>query len=192
MEKGPLVSSLLSALEPLQAQSPQWGRALQGENTASGWAVERQLSARKHTGPGCPQDQEKGIACTLHNREPWRHTFSPKTIHPGAFLAWHSSLLLPRGCAPKNERHTAVCAGKPPHFYPFWSHKSHLDKAENECRKRSFWHLTHGGVSPLVLNSAGPQAPRAILLLLLPKCSNRGIFFFSSMNYAPPLPQYRV
>lgn len=116
MEKGPFMSSLLSG-EPKALREAEHSKG----NTASGQAMERQLCGKKHTGLACHQDQEKGIACTLHNGEPQRHIFSPKTIHPGALLAWHSSLLLPRGCAQKNERHVAVCAGKPSHFCPFWS-----------------------------------------------------------------------
>lgn len=201
MGKGPFVSSSLSAPEPLQACSPHRGRGLQGEHEASGRAVERQLCGKKHTGTGCPQDQEKATTYTLHNREPWRHTFFPKTIHPGVLLAWRSSLLLRTGCAPKVERHTAVCAGKPPPFCPFWSHKSHLDKAESECMRTYFWrnpqygswrHLTRGGMSLLSSLSRTLSTQGSAAAAASSQMEQQRNFFFSSVNYTPLLWQYRV
>lgn len=163
---------------------------------------------------GLPQGEWKSLCPHFILRKD-RGIISPKNvIAPVALLALNISPVFPDKVVSQKVKDMLLYAAIPPPFCPLCSYKNCLHKVKRVCRRRrcmwrittrspqnSWWEVSqhhqvktkmvwHRGKSELVLKSTELYLclPSDILLLLVLKRSNRGIFrirdfFFLSINY---------
>jgi len=106
--------------------------------------VENQLCIAGSRQARLPLGSREACVTPLHIGEVQKRDFSPKCNASGVFPGMaHLPTVPGQGCAPKDERHAAVCAGIPPPFCAFGSYKSCLGKVERVCRRRRcVWRIT--------------------------------------------------